>query len=96
MDPNYDDSNRQIMPIQPVQTKTGFMDYIRQNKLLVAIALLILLGLLWWFFVRKPTTPTTSVTTIVPGTGMNGMNGMSGTPSKVQVTRTRTVGGGMF
>lgn len=53
----YDDNdpNRGMVPIQPIQAPSnpGLMDYVRNNKLAVAIVILILIGLIWWFCIRK-------------------------------------------
>lgn len=67
MDPIYqEDPNRQIQPIPSTNTN-NLMNFIRNNKLTVAIIVLALLGLIWWFCMRRKST--TTVTNVSPGLG---------------------------
>lgn len=74
----YDDSKNQMPPMQPIPapvTSTGgFMDFIKNNKLAVAIAIIILIALIWWFCIRKngDSDKSTTITTMSPqATGTN-------------------------
>jgi plastocyanin domain-containing protein len=66
MNPSYNDENNAQMPLQPVpvQTSGGFMNYVKNNKLTVAIVIIILIALIWWFCMRKPNTSSVST---IPG-----------------------------
>ncbi|XWV26019.1 hypothetical protein QJ857_gp1061 [Tupanvirus soda lake] len=96
MNQNYnDDQNRPLMPMQPIQPiqpvqpatgSGGFMDYVRNNRMTVIIAVLILIGLIWWFCMRKPDGANVNITTNVPSAtpAVPATN-----PSGIQVTKTR-------
>lgn len=92
MDPTYDETNRGMMPVQPAPTPSksgGIMDFIRNNKILVIIIILIIIGLIYWFCIRKNSqNVTTNITTPGPSSSMN--------PSKINVTRTRSGSGSLF
>ena len=40
-------------PIIPPQTQRSVWDWIRENRVAVIIGILILIGLIWWFCMRK-------------------------------------------
>ena len=91
MDQTYrDERDRQIVlppypPVQPpVPASGGFMDWIKNNKLAFLIGILILAGLIWYFFMRKPAGANINVTTNVP-------SGYTPTtkPATLQVHKTR-------
>lgn len=82
-DPNYDPNEQQMAP---VQNKT-FMDYVKENKLMVILAILVLAGLIWWFCMRKGDA-LASLTGSTPKVA-------SGT-SSVNVTRTLNRSNGLY
>lgn len=55
MSNQYDDRNNQMLPIQPapVQSTGGFTNWVKNNKVAVAIALILLIFVIWWFCVKK-------------------------------------------
>ena len=79
-DPYGDDANRQmILPPQP--RSRSLADYIRENKVMVAIVILILAALFWWFFLRKPSTNVTTNISTSPTSIPNG------NPGKLQISK---------
>ena len=88
MNLNYSDPNNQLMPDQPLlqqltasqSNQGGFMNYIKNHKLAVAIAILILIFLIWWFCMRKK-APTTGTNITVAPNPINGTN--------IKVTKSR-------
>lgn len=82
MDPSQDDPNRQLVPLQTPPSSGGFMDYIKRNKLLVAIVIIIIVGLIWWFCIKK-----NKLTDATPsGTGTS----VTATNTGVKVSKIRT------
>jgi hypothetical protein len=89
MNPSYnDDVNQQLLTIPPTavqvqpQSSSSFMDYVRDHKLAVAIVIIVIIGLIWWFCIRKNTGASAS-TTVEPTSG-----------SRINVTRTKIPGTG--
>jgi len=85
---NYnDDQNKDLVVVQPNKSASNsFMDYIRNNKLIVLIVILILIALIWYFCFKKPKKTINSVTTNVPA-GTNVIP--TANASRLQVTKTR-------
>lgn len=72
---SYNDDQRNVaslaptLPLQPITVQpkcNSFMDYVRNNKVTVLIAALIIIFLLYWFCFRKsgPSTPAPTETKI--------------------------------
>ena len=81
----YNDPDNQMLPIQPAPAPAptgGFVNFVKNNKLAVAIGLLLLIGLIWWFCIRKKTgTPTVTNISTSPNLATNGTN--------IKITKTR-------
>lgn len=82
MNPNYnEEQNPQIMPLQPAKSG-GFMEYVKNNKVTVFIVILIIIGLIWWFCIKK----TNGKTGLSKSTGTPSLSS-TGTP--INITRSR-------
>ena len=56
----------QLTPGQAPAKSGGLMDYIKRNKLTVAIILILIIGLIWWFFFRKGTKVDVTTNVVAP------------------------------
>lgn len=89
-DPNYNDTNGPtlypgVAPVPP--QSSGIINYLKQNKIVAIVILLILIGLIYWYFMKrnavKETSVTTNITTPGPGNG-----------TKITRVRTSNAAGG--
>lgn len=83
MSNQYDDPNNQMLPIQqaPAQSTGGFTNFVKNNKLAVAIAILILIALIWWFCIKKNGDKG------VTGINVNATPNPTGTGSNIRITK---------
>lgn len=88
---NDDQNGPVMMPPQQPLAQRSLWDYLRENKGMVILGVLVLAALIWWFCMRKNQDGNANVATVnvPPGTGATVVN-----PNGFRVTRVR--GGGMF
>lgn len=75
-----DDQNQQIANLKSQSTDGGAIGWIKNNKWLVLIGIIILIGIIWWFCFRKKKVVIDTDPTLPSLT--------NGTP-KLNVTKTR-------
>ncbi|MEM3062877.1 MAG: hypothetical protein QW303_04970 [Nitrososphaerota archaeon] len=83
MTDTYDDQNkRSLVPLQQgVQPRKNFWDFLRENRVAVVIGLVIIIGLVWWFCIKRSEGETSGAT--VQPSSSQGMTG------GIRLTRVR-------
>lgn len=89
MTAKYEDPTSQVITQLPpgavsqsaASSGGGFMNWVKSNKLWVAIGILVLIALIWWFCIRKKSGAATDITvTNTPDTSA---------PAEIKITKLR-------